>query len=113
MDNMRLANIDIFAMSLFISPLNARVVVKIDMVNPIPASEPTPINCFKLVFKGNLAIFSLIIILLKRKIPTGFPITNPTIIPTLIGLLKAFTLAGISIAVLANTKRGSIIKLTH
>ena len=112
MDKTRLANIDIFAISRFISLVKARVVVKIDIVKPIPASEPTPINCFKFVFKGNLAIFSLIIILLNRKMPTGLPITKPIITPILIGLLKALISAGTMIAVLANTKRGRIIKFT-
>ena len=86
MDKIRLAKIEIFAMSRFTSDVKASVAVKIDIVKPIPASEPTPINCFKFVFKGSLAIFSLIIILLKRKIPIGLPITKPIITPILIGL---------------------------
>src|ERR1035437_1981242 len=83
------------------------------MVNPIPAREPVPNNCFKLVLVGNFAILKEIITLLKIKIPTGLPITNPAIIPILIESFKELTISGGTIiAVFAKAKSDRIIKFT-
>src|ERR1700674_651804 len=83
------------------------------MVNPIPAREPIPNNCLKLVLVGSFATLKEIIALLKIKIPTGLPITNPAITPILIVFLNEFIISGgIMIAVFARAKSGRIIKFT-
>lgn len=55
--------------------------IKIAIVKPTPANEPTPIICFQLAPVGSCAILSLMANLDIRNIPNGFPKQSPKIIP--------------------------------
>ena len=65
--------------------LKAKSVMKIDIVKPIPPSIPAPRICahFKLLGKAHNP--ALTPIEEKSKIPNGFPITKPKIIPYVLG----------------------------
>ena len=62
---------------------NASNVMKMDIVNPMPPSNPTPITWFQLMPFGNVHNPNVTEIKLKRKIPSGLPRINPERIPML------------------------------
>ena len=55
--------------------------MKIDMVNPIPASNPKPKICFQLALFGNFEKPNLTDNQENKVTPIGFPKANPKIIP--------------------------------
>ena len=63
----------------------ASSVMKIDIVNPMPARSPTPKTCFHLISAGNAHKPIETVVRLKRKIPIGLPKINPAKIPILFG----------------------------
>jgi hypothetical protein len=67
---------------------NARSVMKIDIVKPIPPSSPTPISCFHFKSCGNAQSPSETVMKLERKIPSGLPTINPAKIPMLLACVK-------------------------
>ena len=76
----RIAIFELFTMS---SLSNARRVTKIDIVKPIPPKKPAPIIFFHFKSDGIRQSPKPAPINEKRKIPKGFPITRPAIIPRL------------------------------
>ena len=72
------ANLEVSPSNLF---SKARVDINIDMVNPIPAKNPTPKNLVNVISLGKLIIF----VFTNKKaaviIPNGLPMNNPKIIP--------------------------------
>jgi len=95
------------------SSWNARPVVKIDIVKPIPARVPIHNICGQLTCCGSLAILNKTSMRLNKKMPTGFPITKPIITPIAMEEPKdSIILPGIRIAVLANAKSGMMQKFT-
>jgi len=62
---------------------NARIPINIDIVNPIPPRNPTPVILFQLRSEGNVQSPMLVPIIEKSRIPRGFPITSPAMIPRL------------------------------
>ena len=72
---------EIFELTISIFLLNAKSVMNIDIVKPIPASSPTPIICFFLISFGIEHKPIATPKTEKIKIPKGFPNNNPRIIP--------------------------------
>ena len=87
--------------------------MKMDMVNPIPASNPKPKTCFQFALDSSVAIPNLTATHEKRVTPKGLPITNPKIIPNPRGLVipSNFRFSNL-IFVLARAKMGMIRKFT-
>ena len=75
--------IAIFELVMISSLLNARSVMKIDIVKPIPPKKPAPTIFFHFKSDGITQSPKPTPINEKRKIPNGFPITSPAIIPKL------------------------------
>ena len=93
--------------------LKARLEIKIDMVNPIPAKMPAPVKSFNLIPEGRLPHFSRINKKQNSKIPIGFPITSPNIIPRLLFVVNSLIHPSERIKpVLASAKIGRITKAT-
>jgi hypothetical protein len=65
--------------------VNARLVMKIDMVNPIPPRQPTPSNCNFETPSGIRVIPNALASRTDKNIPKGLPITRPARIPNEIG----------------------------
>ncbi len=86
-----------------------RLVMKIDIVNPIPATNPTDSNCKILTSSGIFPIFSLSARNENSVIPAALPMKSPSIIPRLSDELNSFIAAeSMSIAVFTRAKIGSI-----
>ena len=83
------ARMEIFAVLIISKSLKARLAIKMDIVKPIPPKRLTPKICFQLTPLGNFASPDFIIRKLAVKIPSGFPITNPTITPRLVLLIMS------------------------
>ena len=69
------------AMSINSRSLKARFATKIDIVKPIPPSNPAPNSFVKVILCEILAIPNLSAIQLNETIPIGFPKNNPKKIP--------------------------------
>jgi hypothetical protein len=106
----RMANLELL---MIVLSLKARRVMKIDIVNPMPAKRPVPVICFQLIFWGKDVILSLTAIKQKARMPNGLPAISPAMIPItyLSDKIPVKPLSTI-IAVLARAKRGRIIKAT-
>ena len=72
-----------FALLIIVSLSNARSVINMDMVNPIPAKNPTPATDCQFKSSGSLQSPSLTAKKVNRKIPTGLPAISPASIPKL------------------------------
>ena len=72
---------DIFEPTIEIFSLNAKRVMNIDIVKPIPASRPTPMRCFLLISFGIEHKPTVTPIIEKINIPNGLPNSKPRIIP--------------------------------
>ena len=57
--------------------------MKIDIVNPIPPKNPTPMIVLQFKSEGSLQIPKETAASEKTKIPNGFPTINPKAIPIL------------------------------
>lgn len=109
-DEMRMANLESLIRVLSVK---ARMVTKIDIVNPIPPKIPTPNSLLQLVPGGLSANFSLMESQVKMKIPTGFPATSPNIIPKLALSKSALSQPGpISMEVFTSANKGRMKKGT-
>ena len=104
---------DIFDSVIKCGSLYASNVMKMDMVKPIPAKKPIPKISFHFKSVGSEQIPRETAMKLNKKTPRGFPIINPAKMPMLPGSARpVFHPALKTIAVLANAKRGRIIKET-
>lgn len=65
--------------------VNERDEIKIDIVNPIPATIPVPIIWDQLIPESIPLIFDFTRRNVKRTIPKGLPINNPSMMPSDIG----------------------------
>lgn len=105
--------IAIFELFIVSALSNARSVMKIDIVKPIPPKKPAPIIFFHLKSEGRAQSPRLAAINEKSQIPNGFPITSPVMIPKLLVCPKPICqLSPIAIQVLASAKSGRIKKAT-
>ena len=87
--------------------------MNIDIVNPIPASNPNPRTCFQLALDGSEAIPDLTAIQENRVTPSGLPMARPKIIPNPSGLVRPFIISlSKRIFVLLRAKMGMIRKFT-
>lgn len=66
-----------FASSMSIGSVNASIDTKIDIVNPIPPSKPTPKICFQFAPSGKVHNFNFVAIKDIPKIPTDLPTSSP------------------------------------
>ena len=93
------------------SPVKARLVMKIDIVKPMPPSIPAPNTCFRFMPNGSRQIPSNTAIKTSSVIPKGLPMTKPVTIPMLFALLRSCAqLEPITIPVFAKAKIGNTKK---
>lgn len=103
----------IFPMSIMVLSSNAKSVIKILIVNPIPASKLTPAMCFQFKPVGNFATPMNTAKLLNKIIPIGFPAASPPMIPVpILDESPETQLYLKTIQVLAKANSGRIIKAT-
>ena len=94
-------------------PVNAKLVMKMDIVNPMPPSKPAPTTCFQFMSEGSLQIPIATAKNTNKEMPKGLPITKPAKIPKLFEVFRSSVqLAPIKIPALANAKTGRIKKAT-
>ena len=87
----------------------AKMVIKIDMVNPIPANIPAANICFHATPDGKMAVLSCTANALNSTIPIGFPNVKPIIIPKLFTEPRVCKISPERIMpVFANAKTGTI-----
>ncbi len=87
--------------------------MKMDIVNPMPASIPIPKTCFHFKSRGSEQIPIETAKKLNRKTPSGFPIINPVKIPKLPGSDKPWAQPPLKItAVFAKAKSGKMMNDT-
>jgi len=92
---------------------NAKRVMKIDMVKPMPPRKPTPMMFFHFNSAGSVHHPMATPIKANTTIPNGFPMTRPRIIPTLMECNKPFPRSFPNVIhVLANAKSGNITNAT-
>lgn len=73
---------------MIVSLSNASSVMKIDIVNPIPAKSPTPKIDFQFRSAGSLQTPKVTAKNESKKIPKGLPIINPSAMPKLLFSVK-------------------------
>ena len=61
----------------------ARIVIKIDIVNPIPLKKPAAMMCFQFTSPGNSDKPDFTAKKLNRTMPKGFPMNKPAKMPRL------------------------------
>ena len=71
------------ALLIIVALSNASSVMKMDMVNPIPPKIPTLKMFFQFRSAGSLQSLIFVAIKVRRQMPKGFPIINPTAMPIL------------------------------
>jgi len=109
-DATRIINLALF---ITVTLSKANNVMKIDIVNPIPAKKPTPIIFFQFKSSGNCVILNFTIKKVNNTMPNGFPITNPKIIPNEYSSEKLCNQSEpITIAVLHKANKGNIKNAT-
>jgi hypothetical protein len=87
----------------------AKMVIKIDIVNPIPANMPAAKICFHATPDGKEAVLNCTANALNSTIPIGFPNVKPIRIPKLFKDPKVCTISPEKIIpVFANAKTGTI-----
>ena len=79
-DEIKITN---FALLIMVSLSKARSVIKIDIVNPMPPKNPTPIIDFQFKSSGSLQSPNETAKNVNRKMPSGFPTISPAAIPKL------------------------------
>ena len=105
--------IAIFELLTTLSLANARSVMKIDMVKPIPPKNPAPIMFFHFKSDGITQSPKPTPINEKRKIPKGFPIVRPAMIPRLFVCSKPLChVSPMAIHVFATANKGRIKNAT-
>ena len=98
---------------MIVSLSNASSVMKIDIVNPIPAKSHTPKIDFQFRSVGSLHSPNETAKNVKRKIPNGLPTISPSAIPKLLFSVKVWVISLLkTMAVLANAKIGRMINAT-
>ena len=98
---------------MIVSLSNASSVMKIDIVNPIPAKSPTPKIDFQFRSVGSLHSPKVTAKNVKIKIPKGLPIISPSEIPKLLFSVSVCEMSPLKrIAVFANAKIGKMINAT-
>ena len=98
-------------MSMF--SLNARLVINILMVNPIPPRRPIPIKFLQVKSSCNLASRSFTNAKGTANIPINLPTTRPIIMPSEFAEVRwSAIFDGIRIAVLTKANMGTIMKAT-
>ena len=92
---------------------NAKSVMKMDIVNPIPPNIPAPKMFFQCKPFGKMQSPKVTPKYERSPIPKGFPMINPRIIPMLLVCVKpSYQLEFIMIQVFAKANNGKIIKAT-
>ncbi len=95
-------------------PSNASPAMNSDIVNPIPASRPTPTRCMVRTPAGRPASPKRTAAQEKSPTPMGLPISRPSAIPSTTGLPSPPTTSGSSATpALARAKSGMIPYATH
>lgn len=103
----------IFALCMISELSKAKIVTKMDIVNPIPPRKPAPIICFQDTSLGSCDNPILTANALNRKMPSGFPTNKPTKIPKLFNVNKPTVQLSVKVTqVLARTKSGMMMKDT-
>ena len=103
----------IFEFTISDSLSNAKSVIKMDIVNPIPPNIPAPKMFFQCNPFGKMQIPKVTPKYERNPIPNGFPIINPRIIPILLLCDKpSYQLVFIIIQVFAKANKGKIKKAT-
>jgi hypothetical protein len=106
-------NTAIFEWVIASASLNASRVMNIDMVNPIPAKNPTPNKSLFLMPSGKLHKPMATESNENVRIPTGFPKISPVKIPRLfVDTKPSAQLSGIAIPVLAKANSGNMTNAT-
>ena len=77
-DDIKIMNFELLIISEW---LNARSVMNIDIVNPIPPRIATENNMLHEIFCGNVQILIFTARNANKKMPTGLPISRPKNIP--------------------------------
>ena len=94
-------------------PTNARLVINIDIVKPMPPNKPAPKICFQFNPAGNLQIPIVTAIKHSNIIPSGLPNNNPPIMPRLFLLVNSCAqFSPMTTPVFASAKMGKITKAT-
>ena len=113
------ADIDASNMAIFdalinaTSPVNAKLVMKIDIVKPMPPRSPAPKTCFQFISAGSRHTPNNTAMKATSVMPNGLPMTRPIKMPKLLVLLRSCSqLDPITMPVLARAKIGSIKKAT-
>ena len=105
--------IAILELAIIASPVNANNVIKMDMVNPIPAIHPIHKRCCFFISSGSTHQPNKMPSKEKQNIPIGFPRHKPRMIPKLFKEDRScMNEEGIKIAVLANANKGRTRKAT-
>ena len=106
-------SIENLASILKIGSLKESKAIKIDIVKPIPASNPKPKTCFQLALDGKEAIPDFTANQEKRVTPNGLPKAKPNIMPNPSGLVRPFIISlSNRIFVFASANMGIIRKFT-
>ena len=93
--------------------LNARFVIKMDIVNPIPAKQAVPKRKCQFNPLDSIPTPNFTAKYEKKKMPIGLPKTKPIIIPNELLEIRLLNISsGITTIVLASTKRGRIKNAT-
>ena len=72
----------IFPMSVMTGSVNARLLMKMDMVNPMPPRSPIAATCPHVTPSGSEAAPVLTPMKLSRNMPRGLPMSSPKNIPS-------------------------------
>jgi hypothetical protein len=95
------------------APVNARLVMKIDIVEPMPPSRPAPRTWRHARSSGRRHRPSVTAAHVNRKIPTGLPTTRPSMMPMLLAPRSSVAQpVPITMPVLASANSGRIRKVT-
>ena len=93
--------------------VNARFVINILIVKPIPPSNEMPRMCIRVRSGDSDAMLSLVANITTRNMPINFPTKRPSMIPSeLLEVKLANKLSGNTIAVLARANSGKMKKAT-
>ena len=103
----------IFEFTISESVSNAKSVMKMDIVKPIPPNIPAPKMFFQCNPFGKMQSPKVTPKYERNHIPKGFPMINPRIIPILLECVKpSYQLEFIIIQVFANANKGKFITAT-
>ena len=107
--------IPILACTSIVSAVNARVETNIDMVKPMPAKKPKPINRRRVSVAGNGANRILANKSVEKTIPMGFPSNKPNVTPVTTFVEKSSDrlISANEIPALERAKIGKITNVTN